>query len=198
MNKLGATGWIIAGVLAAIILLQRQCNSGNIGATTTYSDTAIVYDSVPIAVSLPKSKPKAEIIRIPYALGDSSKRIPIIDTQAIITAYYTARYYHDTLVNDTNLFASLRYMVFNNKTDSMQFTYKLRRPTAIITNTVVQAKNHRALYLGIGAKAAVSIGGSASFGPEAYLITQKQTLIGAGYYLPSNELRLSIAIPLKK
>jgi len=71
-----------------------------------------------------------------------------VDTQAILTDYYTQRIYADTLENDTSYFIATIDTVFNNRLVGKQIYFKNLRPTKIINTEIITNLNKFRVFIG--------------------------------------------------
>lgn len=95
--------------------------------TSTFVNVSVRYDSS-LVTSEPKVLTKYEIrlIKLPS----------VIDTHAVIMAYFQPRIYSDTF-RDKNLSFFIVDSLFSNQIKSRQVSYKLLRPDSIIEKTVI-------------------------------------------------------------
>lgn len=181
MKEYNYIGWLIAiGLLIYIFVSQQHC-----GRSHQQADTIIhveyVYDTNTYTPSINTPKPIASIKRLPTLAADSGKPFTI-DTAAIISAFFTAHYY-EQVIEDSNLIATIADTVFNNEITHRSFSYRLLRPTAINTTTIIkqpEARNN--WYLGFGSTVGV-LQSSPTVGPEI-LITQPKHAYRIGYHFP--------------
>jgi hypothetical protein len=110
---------------------------------------------------------KDNIILIPYPAESKE------DSAKVYTAYYSTKFGNDTIVNDPNLFMSLKYGITQNRLKSAEGKYFWKQPVKIITNTISNPPTNQ-LYIGFGTgtdfKNAFKIGG------EVTLKTKKDNL----------------------
>lgn len=200
MKTFGYVGWGVALAVIIIALLQDKCSSRKTGQSlpdTLTQSTEKVYDTIPVRVELSNPKPYLEEIILPSAvsLPDSAH---VIDSEAVFLAYYTARYYIDTLVNDTNLRAIISYKVFKNTPSDMVFDYTIMRPTTINNTTILKHTPQRQFYGGIGIMASIINGTVPGVGPEVYYKDKREHLFGVRYYLPNNQIGCSVTFKIGK
>jgi hypothetical protein len=183
MKDYNYIGWLIAiALLIYIYVSQRHC-----GSVTQHADTSTtvvyVYDTNTYTPQVPPPTPRSSVIRLPAPAAASDKPLTPVDTAAIVHAYFMAHFYEQT-IQDSNITATIRDSVYNNNITWRNFSYRLLRPTAIITNTIikpVEARNQ--LYAGFGASVGV-LGSSPTIGPELLFVTKNKTAYRAAFQLP--------------
>lgn len=103
--------------------------------------------------------------------------VPVLDTLAltrIIESWFTHYYYSQTL-RDSNIEASIKDTISQNRIISRHFTYKILRPDSIVTSTITQPKNNNNIYAGMG----VCWGTNPKIGP-ALIVTRNRFAFQAG------------------
>jgi hypothetical protein len=176
-----ALGWCVRAYLA-------PCRP----AGEAYEVTAIVRDtvkgdSVPYAVPVPAPAPR--YVRLPpdtVFVG--------ADTAAILAAYFAARRYRDTLLNDDEALIALEEEVSQNAIAERWLTFQNRRPTAITTTTTtVQPPATAQPKLGI------TLGAVAGKGLAAPMLglEWRQWRISAGYNLAGGGVVGGISYKIK-
>lgn len=118
--------WVIIIFLMLVVFLQRECHRCPDCPELPKPDTITYYDTVQITTEPIKPKPgRVEYIVIPTT----------IDTFAIIRDYFSRRYGEDTLINNRDLFLSLRWEMKENRPTLFKPTIINRIPTTVITHT---------------------------------------------------------------
>ena len=159
--------WLIIIALMVVVFLQRECHRCSVCPEPPKSDTLYVYDTIP--VTLPPITPKPGKVE--------HKPLPaVIDTAAVIRAYFARHYGEDTLIDSRDLFLSLRWEVQENRPTLFQPTIINRKPTTVISYHYEQPKTK--VFAGI------HIGGNAQqfgIGPEMALLTKRDNLYTINY-----------------
>jgi len=171
--------WLIAIILFCIILLLQHCRHCPPCPEMSVQTIIIPGDTIP--------KPYPVITPVP----DSIIYVPIpanIDTQAIIQSYFSHTYGTDTLANDSAIFISIDWHIFQNRLQSIKPYIANRRPLLIQNfSPTPQPKNR--YYLGLTVS-----GNKSSFGlgPSATLLTSHNTAYSLHYDLLNHSASLSI------
>lgn len=180
-------------VLMVIILLLRECGHQNAlcpeQKAIIVKETEYVYDSVPKEIPVPK----------PYPIPGKDVLIPVpanVDTQAILQAYFTKKYYSQ-VISDDSLIATINDTVFNNQILSRAFTYKWLRPTTINHTEIKNflPEQRMKLYGGFflsGTKEKFS-----DIGPELLLTTRKGFSYKVNYGVASKQIGAGIHWQIK-
>lgn len=130
---------------------------------------------------------------VPFPIPGETIKIPvpaIVDTMAILRAYFEENIYDQSL-GDSQLSANLSCVVSKNKLKSLDFKYKILRPTAIIQEEKEKIKVFAGLAIG------ASKTGLTAFGPEVSILDKKDHLIGFNYNLIDNSVNASLAWKIK-
>lgn len=184
MKDYNYIGWLIAiALLIYIYVSQQHCGSGTQQADTS-TRVAYVYDTITYTPPVQPPTPRTSVSRLPAPAAESVKPPTPVDTPAIIRAYFMAHYY-EQCIEDSNIIATIQDTVFNNSITHRTFSYRLLRPTAIVTNTIVkQPEDRNSWFLGFGSAVGV-LQSSPTVGPEL-LITQNKYAYRIGYHFPGN------------
>jgi hypothetical protein len=196
MSLNNARVWQIATIGLAIILLLILLSDGCGGrakpSVTIKRDTVWAHDTE--VVIRERYKP---VIRWRDSIQYVTEEV---DTAYILRDYYTAKYFADTLVNDTSMFVAVWDSIYFNDIQARGYAVQNRRPTQIINEvTINQPPRKEAIVkLYLGAFGTFPLGG----GPFASLTTRGGAYIGYGYNLRNvHELRAGWMIrfrPLKR
>lgn len=73
-----------------------------------------------------------------------------IDTANILRDYFAKRIYNRKLVDDSTLTATIEDTVYKNELGVGKFSYRINRPSKIITETTVISKKYSGIYIGAG------------------------------------------------
>ena len=175
--------YIIIILLMLVIFFQRECHRCA-DANYPKSDTVFVYDSIPYTP--PSMTPNAGIvIEQPIPAG--------IDSLAVARAYYAQRIGIDTLVNDSLYLLSLSWQVQENKPTFYQPTIVNRRPTVVISNTIIEpARNKYFIGFGVGrSPEQFGLAGSVA------LVTKKDNLYTMSYDVINKDFYVTFYYKIK-
>lgn len=174
---------LIIGILCTIIFFQRELGGNH---TTDNSHITNVYDSAQKEIPVKYISLPAQIMQVPVP--------SIVDTSEIIKQYFAKNIYRQT-VGDSLMSAEIYASIFKNKLDSLGFKYKIKKPTAIITE--VQKDKFK---LFVGGQLGASGGGLKSASPAIYVLTKQDHLYTANYNLFDGSINIGGAwkIKLKK
>ena len=183
--------YLIIVVLIIVVLLQK-CGDGS-GVINKGNDTTTVVEYVTVEKVITQYVPKIKnIIKRDTAFFTNT----VIDTQYVISDYYSTKYYNDTIKQDSSLTLYIADSVSENAIKSRDIKYTFTYP--IITNTVIKNKNE--FYIGLGLTGSKT--GISYFGPELLLRTKKKQVYGVGVgingsFEPQLSLRTHWKIGLK-
>lgn len=188
---LNSIGWLGFLITLAILIFFNKC--GDKPVQTIQKETIInnYYDSgiksVPQISYLP-----GKVIPQPVPAD--------VDTQKILAAYFAKYAYTRTFENDT-IKATLIDTISKNKFLSKgQFTYKWLPSVKTVESTTVTITNTapNKMMLMVGLHAGYLQNSVKGFGPDIYLKTKRDQLIGVGYDIDSKLLRLNAAVGIGK
>jgi hypothetical protein len=178
-------------LVAAIIFLfaLRECdhrkNAGQYPQTDTIVQVdTIPGDSIPYRVEIKIKEP----VPVYRDTGSIRWREMDIDTLAILNAYFTTNYYHDTLMNDTSAFISLKSIVWQNLLFYDELYFQNRRPTQIITTLTPPTLLRNRYYFGLGT---TILGDHRSFTTNLMLVNRSGMAFSAGYDFINENIALS-------
>lgn len=167
-----------------LLFLQRECQRCPEPTEIVRVDTVYQYDSIPYTP--PPMTPKPGII-VPQAPPR------LVDSLAVVMAYFAVRQGTDTLVNDDRYLISMRWAVTQNKPTFFQPTIVNRMPTTIISHTITEKPRNK-VFAGIG------VGGSpSSFGiaPSVALFTKRENLYTASYDVINKDFYITFYYKIK-
>jgi hypothetical protein len=130
-------GLIIGAVFAWLV---KPCSS--IIPNVSTSDTITIFQDTGTHSISYVPRIKKEI----HTKYDTTIIYSIDTVYALLNDYNSIKYYNDSIVNDTSIFICYKARVYQNKLDSIQFNYKNKRTTTIITNNNV---SDNGIYIGI-------------------------------------------------
>jgi hypothetical protein len=130
---------VIIGLIAAAVFIKGKYFPTTETNTVTVTKTDTIRDTTQIIKKLPAPDPDTIIQVDTVKMPDSSN---IFEQYAMLyQKYHRQNVYNPVLKDDTSAYISLNFIVSQNKVqDSMDFTFKNRRPTVInktINKTVV-------------------------------------------------------------
>lgn len=140
-------------------------------------------DSIPYEVTLKAPEKPDIIIEVPVPQD--------VDTSKILEQYY-AKHVYTRSYEDTNIKVTLKDTVSQNKLSQANLTYQLMKPTQIIINNEVVLKPVNKYFIG------ATLRTDTSLSINAYMLTKKEILIGAGYDPLSNVISASGAFRIFK
>jgi hypothetical protein len=126
MKNVIITILLLAAIAAGAFYVGRR--TAPLPQATTIRDT-VPGDSVPYDVRVE--------VPMPYLVRHTDTLLQLVDTSAILAAYFARCYYADTLKNDTSAFIALAETVTQNRIVERSLMFQNRRPTAITTTTVL-------------------------------------------------------------
>lgn len=176
--------YIIIIILILLLFLQRECHRCPEPTEIVRVDTVYRYDSIPYTAPPMTPKPGMVIVQ-PIPAG--------IDSLVIARAYFSKRMGIDTLVNDSLYLLSLSWEVQENKPTFFQPTIVDRKPTTIISHTIIEKPRNK-VFVGIG------VGGSPnSFGlaPSVALYTKRENLYTASYDVINKDFYVTFFYKIK-
>ncbi len=139
--------WIIIGILAIIIIFMTfRCNRK---VNTTQPVAVIIRDTVkgddvPYKIILDKPYP------VYRDTGSIKWRYTDVDTSQILVNYFTMKYYHDTLKDDTSALIVLNEVIVMNEIDERNLYFQNRRPWATNITNITGEQPRNKLYVGLG------------------------------------------------
>ena len=124
-------------------------------------------------VEVPRYYPVPELIVMPPFPA-------VIDTPAVIAAFYATKFYRDTLVNNEQITAVLEDSVTENSITDRRFTFDLRYPE--ITKTVTRKPVVQAgIFVDTRASAGIQAGYKSVFLQAGYSLRDKEPFVGIGF-----------------
>ena len=167
-----------------LLFLQKECHRCPEPTVIVRVDTAYKYDSIPYTPAPMIPKPGIVVPQAPPKM---------VDSLAVVMAYFAVRQGTDTLVNDDRYLISMRWAVSENKPTFFQPTIVNRLPTTIISHTTIEKPRNK-VFAGIG------VGGSPnSFGiaPSVALFTKRENLYTAGYDVINKDFYVTFFYKIK-
>jgi hypothetical protein len=194
MKKFGFLGWAMAFIIAIIAFFHEGC-SGCKSTTRSDSTTTVSYkyDTATHHGIIAPAKPETSFVRLPGHYIHDTTFIPApVDSMAVVIAYYTARYY-ERAFSDSNIQVSFKDSVYRNELIWSAFDYRLLRPTAIVTTTVVKpVAASSSVYVGFGTE--VGFIGFPTFGPELLYTSKNRRAYKLGYHFGQNMSTVNASI----
>jgi len=194
MKTFGFLGWAMALVIAIIALFHDGC-TGCKSTTRSDSTTTVsyMYDTATHHGVIAPEKPETSILRLPGEYIHDTIFIPApVDSMAVVIAYYTSRYY-ERAYTDSNIMVSFKDSVYRNELIWSAFDYRLLRPTAIVTTTVVKPVAARSsVYVGLGT--AVGFMGFPTAGPELLYTSKTRNAYRIGYHFGQNMSTINASV----
>lgn len=138
---------LIIAVVMATIFIKNKFFSTKVTETVTIFKTDTIKDTTKIVKRLPAPEPDTIIKVDTVIIPDSSD---IFEQYAMLyQKHHRQNIYNPVLKDDTSAYMNLHFIVSQNKIqDSIDFTFKNRRPTVVnktINKTIV---NQRKLFIG--------------------------------------------------
>lgn len=188
---LNSIGWLGFLITLAILIFLNKCVDKPI--QTIQKETIInnFYDSGIKVVSQTNYLP-GKVIQQPIPAD--------VDTQKILAAYFAKYPFTRTFENDT-IKATLIDTISQNKFLSKgKFTYKWLPPVKTVESTTVTINNTapNKMILMVGLHAGYLQNSIKGFGPDIYLKTKRDQLIGVGYDIDSKLIRINAAVGISK
>lgn len=183
MNNLKIVPYVIIILLMLLLFLQRECHRCPEPTEIVRVDTVYRYDTIPYTPPPMIPKPGIVMPQVPPAM---------VDSLAVVMAYFAVRQGTDTLVNDDKYLISMRWAVTQNKPTFFQPTIVNRLPTTIISHTISKPTNK--VFLGVG------VGGSQNaFGiaPSVALYTKRENLYTASYDVINKDFYVTFFYKIK-
>lgn len=181
--------FVVFPALIYAVTQLRSCGSQQKPAFANYTNAGStvehIYDTIPHV-----------FVRDSLIPGQSfTLEIPAsIDTAAIISAYFQAHTYQDT-ITDSNLVAIHGFTIAQNQLKSYTFNYRLLNPVqTIITTTLIAPPKPRDFFLGMNAGYFIN-NQKIGIGPHVFL-THKRRAYGLGYDLVNKNVQLNFLIKL--
>lgn len=165
---------IVALLIMIALIFGLGYYQGKRNQPVQAKSTQRVYDTIVKTVNSEVVQGPAKMEPVPLP--------PTIDTLAVIADYYTRKNYEHTY-RDNDLSITLKPVISTNKLDSLNFTYKILRPTTI---TTLNLKPQTAIYLGASA-------GSNVLAPAIDIALKDRWMIGASYNLVDNRPGMAAA-----
>ena len=188
---INSIGWLGFLITLTILICLNKC--GDKPVQTIQKETIInnFYDSgiksVPQISYLP-----GKVILQPIPTD--------VDTQKILAAYFAKYAYTRTFENDS-IKATLVDTICQNKFLSKgKFTYKWLPPVKTVESTTITITNTAPskMMLMVGLHAGYIQNSVKGFGPDIYLKTKRDQLIGVGYDIDLELIRINTAISIGK
>lgn len=136
------------------------------GITITPRSIEYITDSIPKIVLIPAPEKVDSIIEVPVPQD--------VDTAKILAKFYAKHIYTRTF-EDSNLKATIKDTISENKPSQAMFTYQLLKPTQIIVNNEINLKPVNKYFIGATARSDTSLS------INAFMLTKKETLLGVGF-----------------
>ena len=135
--------WVVPGVLLVALAISVWFNLQPVDDSLRDEkiDTALVYRDTIADRPVPA----------PYPVSvDTSTPLPaVIDTMAVVRAYYARKIYNRTLLDDSTAFIQLSDTLTMNSITTASLTFINRVPEKIITRTIVEKPPRNSIYLGV-------------------------------------------------
>lgn len=174
MKILGTIGWLVAGLLFFILFSEHACNGDHEMVSDTVQAVYSIRDTNKYAYQSVNLKPETAYLEIPIFITDTNGRRPfVVDSQAVVTAFFTKKYYRDTLCNDSNIMAWQEDSVYMNEIYWRNFHYEMNKPLLIHQTTIINRTGpERKLFAGFGVDAGFYYF-LPSIGPELLYLDKK-------------------------
>lgn len=176
--------YIIIIALMLLLFLQRECHRCPEPTEIVRVDTVYRYDTIPYTPPPMTPKPGIVMPQVPPAM---------VDSLAVVMAYFAVRQGTDTLVNDDKYLISMRWAVTQNKPTFFQPTIVNRLPTTIISHTITEPKRNKVF-------AGMTVGGNPEqfgLGASVALMTKKEHLYSVSYDVINKDFGVTFYYKIK-
>lgn len=156
------------------------------------TESVITKETVKYYDSSVKTPPQPPII----VSSTSFVTVPAkVDTQSILRQFFAINT-HTQEIRDSNIVASIKDQVSQNRIISREFNYKWIKPVLTVESTTIAIKpNYRAVFVGLSA------GGGKDyfdFGPRIDFETKNRQIIGANYEVLNRRVFISTSFRIAR
>lgn len=165
-------GWFGLVITLLIAIFFNKCNNNADQIINKKIEIRNYYDS------------SIKLVPVKYTLQSEPIFIPIpanVDTAKILAMYF-AKFPYSRVFQDSNLIATIVDTITQNKFNTTgKFSYKWLAPIKTVESTTLTVESAKRLVLLAGIHLNFNQRKFVDFGPDIYLKTKRDQLIGVGY-----------------
>lgn len=182
-------GWVCLTITLILVIFLNKCSNPQPQIIKEKTEIHNYYDSA------------AKSIPVKFTVPGPPIFIPIpadVDTAKILAAYFAKYPFSRVFSNDSVTISLYDTLSKNSFHHPGKMSYQWHLPIKTVESTTITVEQPKKMALLVGAHANFSKKTFADYGPDVYLKTKRDQLIGVGYDIDSKEISFKSAFNLNQ